>query len=163
MDLLLDVARSCPDLSFRMWGEPVLQGPALDAPHNVIVEGSYAHINEIPLAEADAWLYTSAWDGVPSQLLEVAMTGIPIVGSLVGGTGEVLSERDSWPVPADEGAEAYVRALSMLLENPEASRERALSLRERLLRERTEESFAAMAAQVLLRADHGGGAARERD
>ena len=49
-------------------------------PRNVTVEGRYGHISEIPLAEADVWLYTSGWDGVPSQLLEVAMTGIPIVG-----------------------------------------------------------------------------------
>ena len=72
------------------------------------MEGRYGHISEIPLVEADVWLYTSGWDGVPSQLLEVAMTGIPIVGSLVGGTGEVLSEDDAWPV-AEGDARGGVR------------------------------------------------------
>jgi glycosyltransferase involved in cell wall biosynthesis len=152
--LVLEVARLLPDVDFRMWGESVLtRGHVLEAADNVRMEGAYAHISEIPLAEADVWLYTSGWDGVPSQLLEVAVTGIPIVGSRVGGTGEVLSEDDAWPVAEGEGAEAYVAAIRAVLAEPDDSRRRALALRERMLRERTEKAFATQAADVLL-ADH---------
>jgi glycosyltransferase involved in cell wall biosynthesis len=152
--LLLEVARLMPEVDFRMWGESVLtRGHVGAAPGNVRLEGTYAHISEIPLAEADVWLYTSGWDGVPSQLLEVAMTGIPIVSSLVGGTGEVLSEEDAWPVAEGEGAERYVAAIRAALTDPIDSRRRALALRERMLRERTEKAFATRAADVLL-ADH---------
>jgi glycosyltransferase involved in cell wall biosynthesis len=139
-----------PDVDFWMWGEsPLTSEDVGDTPGNVRLAGRYTHISEIPLAEADVWLYTSAWDGVPTQLLEIAMTGIPIVGSLVGGIGEVLSEDDAWPVDADQGPEAYVAAIRAALADPDARR-RALALRERMLRERTEKALATWVADVLL-------------
>jgi glycosyltransferase involved in cell wall biosynthesis len=153
IDLFLEVARQLPDVEFRMWGESVMGAGAREVPPNVSLQGSYAHISDIPLAEADVWLYTSGWDGVPSQLLEVAVTGIPIVGSLVGGTREVLSEEDAWPVPGDLDAEAYVQAIQAVLTDPVESRRRALALRERMLRERTEKEFAKQATDLLLRDD----------
>jgi glycosyltransferase involved in cell wall biosynthesis len=116
----------------------------------VTLEGRYGHLSEIPLAEADAWLYTSGWDGVPSQLLEVAVTGVPIVGTLVGGTGEVLHEGESWPVPQDAGAAAYDEALRGVLADPVDARRRALALRDRMLRERTADGFAERVSALLL-------------
>ncbi len=153
MDLFLEIARQMPDVDLRMWGETVMGGGNLEIPANLRAEGRYGHISEVPLAEADAWLYTSGWDGVPSLLLEVAMTGIPIVGSRVGGTGEVLSEADAWPVAEDQGAETYVQAIRAVLADRGEARRRALGLRERMLRERPEKEFAKQAADLLLR-DH---------
>lgn len=150
IDLFWEVTRLMPEVDFRMWGEPVMGGSARQMSTNVSVEGRYGHISEIPLHDADVWLYTSAWDGVPSLLLEVAMTGIPIVGSLVGGTSEVLTSEDGWPVVPEAGAADYVKALRDVLAAPEASRRRALALRERLLSQRTESKFARQAAKVLL-------------
>jgi glycosyltransferase involved in cell wall biosynthesis len=87
---------------------------------------------------------------VPTLLLEVAMTGVPIVGSLVGGTGEVLSEDDAWPIAEIDDAGAYVKAIREVLANRTAARDRALALRERLLRERSEDSFAKQVTDLLL-------------
>jgi glycosyltransferase involved in cell wall biosynthesis len=152
--LFFQVARLMPDVDFRMWGEPVMAGGECGpVPANVSVQGRYGHIREIPLDEADVWLYTAGWDGVPGQLLEVAMTGIPLVGSLVGGTGEVLGQEDSWPVAEDEAAEAYVAAIRSALADPAESRRRGLALRERMLRERTTSAFAAQATALLLSRD----------
>jgi glycosyltransferase involved in cell wall biosynthesis len=150
--LLLEVARLMPDVDFRVWGESMGRRRS-EVPPNLVLEGAYGHISEIPLAEADVWLYTSGWDGVPSQLLEVAVTGIPIVGTLVGGTGEVLSEADAWPVGEAAQAEAYVAAIRAALADPENSRRRAAALRDRMLRERTVKAFAAHASKVLLKPD----------
>lgn len=150
--LFFDIARAMPDVDFRMWGEAVLTGGQVtEIPANVTVEGRYGHIAEVPLADADAWLYTSGWDGVPSQLLEVAVTGIPIVASSVGGTGEVIGDDDAWPVPEDEGAPSYVDAIRAVLADPADARRRAAALRERVMRERTLEAFAETAAALLLR------------
>jgi glycosyltransferase involved in cell wall biosynthesis len=151
--LLLQVARLMPDVDFRMWGESVMDRRHRRIPPNVALEGIYGHISEIPLAEADVWLYTSGWDGVPSQLLEVAVTGIPIVGTLVGGTSDVLSEVDAWPVGETAQAEAYVDAIRAVLADPADSRRRATALRDRMLRERTVKAFADHAAEVLLNRD----------
>jgi glycosyltransferase involved in cell wall biosynthesis len=151
IDVALEVARRMPDVDVRMWGESVLtRGHVGEAPSNVRLEGAYAHISELELSEADVWLYTSAWDGVPSQLLEVAMTGVPIVGSLVGGTGEVLDPDGSWPVAEVEDPDAYVKAIRDVLADPVQARRRSSALRERLLRERTEDAFAAHVADLLL-------------
>jgi glycosyltransferase involved in cell wall biosynthesis len=148
--LVVQLAQKMPDVDFRMWGASVMGSRPRDLRWNVKAEGVYENISEIPLAEADVWLYTSGWDGVPSQLLEVAMTGIPIVGTLVGGTGEVLTDADAWPVPEQEGVEAYERAIRAVLADPGRARKRARQLRKRLERDRTEEAFATAAAQVLL-------------
>jgi glycosyltransferase involved in cell wall biosynthesis len=148
--LLRAIARRMPDVDFRVWGEPVMGGGAIRMPPNVTVEGRYGHISEIPLSDADAWLYTSRWDGVPSQLLEVAMTGIPIVGTLVGGTGEVISEEDAWPVSDHAAADVYEQAIRTVLADPAAARRRALALRERMLRERTEKALVDQVIDVLL-------------
>jgi glycosyltransferase involved in cell wall biosynthesis len=114
------------------------------------MEGRYGHISEVPLHEADAWLYTSAWDGVPGQLLEVGMTGVPVVGTLVGGTGEILNAEEAWPIESSEEADGYVAALRDLLADPLEARRRAGALRKRLLAERTEEDFRDHAVELLL-------------
>ena len=154
MDIALEVARLMPDVTFRMWGQEVLTGASLDdVSANVRLEGPYAHITDLELSEADVWLYTSGWDGVPSQLLEVGMTGIPIVGSLVGGTGEVLHHEDAWPVADVEDPHSYVQAIREVLSDTSEARRRSSALRERLLRERTEPAFADHVAAVLLGRD----------
>jgi glycosyltransferase involved in cell wall biosynthesis len=151
VDIALEVARRMPDVDFRMWGESVLTpGHVGEAPPNVRLEGAYRHITELSLSEADAWLYTSAWDGVPGQLLEVVMIGIPLVSTLIGGTGEVLSEDDSWLVRDVEDVDVYVSALRQALADPAEARRRAAALRERLLRARTETEYAEHAARLLL-------------
>lgn len=151
VDLAFEVARRMPDVTFRMWGEAVLHvGGVGTAPPNAVLEGPYAHFSDLDLAEADAWLYTSGWDGVPSQVLEVAMTGLPLVASDVGGTGEVLGTDDAWPVADAEDPDAYVAALRDVLADPAAARRRALALREKLLRERTAEQYAEQVTRVLL-------------
>jgi glycosyltransferase involved in cell wall biosynthesis len=151
VDIALEVARRMPDVDFRFWGEAVFKGaPVGQVPENVRLEGLYGHISELDLSNVDAWLYTSAWDGVPSLLLEVAMTEVPIVASLVGGVGEVLSDDDSWPVAEWEDPEAYEKALREILDDPVEARRRSRALRERLERDRTQVAYGACAAAVLL-------------
>lgn len=150
VDLAIEIARRMPDVQFRFWGEAVLTNAhARTVPPNITTQGPYDRFEDLPLTEADVWLYTSGWDGVPSQLLEVAMTGIPIVGSLVGGTAEVLDEDGAWPVADYADPEAYVSALNEVLADPQAARTRAIGLRERLVHERTEEAYARHASSVL--------------
>jgi glycosyltransferase involved in cell wall biosynthesis len=158
LDLVLEIAERMPHVDFRVWGEPVLnRAVPQQVPPNVSLEGSYGHLTELRLSDADAWLYTAAWDGVPSQLLEVGMTGIPLVGSVVGGTAEVLSPEDSWPVVDIDDPDGYVAALDAVLADPVHAREKATRLRERLLRERTESAYAEHLAALLLTQREGAG------
>jgi glycosyltransferase involved in cell wall biosynthesis len=151
-DLALEVARRMPDVDFRFWGEKVLKGDPLGRlPDNVTLSGTYDRFADLDLSGVDAWLYTSAWDGVPSLAMEVGMTGVPIVASLIGGVGEVISGENAWPVADWERPEAYEKALRAILADPVGARQRARALRERLIRERTEQEYGEQAARLLLR------------
>ncbi|MCL6285617.1 glycosyltransferase [Ruegeria sp. 2012CJ41-6] len=144
-ELVYEIASALPEVDFRMWGASVLKGgaPLPDRPANVYLEGVYDHFTSLPLEEADAWLYTSAWDGVPVQLLEAAMTGIPLVGSDAGGTREVLLPALTHCLPKDASTEQWAVVIRKVLADPENARAKALKLRDILLRERTESAHAA--------------------
>lgn len=160
LDVFLEIARTLPEVDFRMWGEAVLGGQQRLLPPNVRPMGRYDRFADLPLDEADLWLYTSAWDGVPSLLLEVAMTGVPIVGTRVGGTEEVLGDSDTWPIHEEAEADAYVTAIREVLADPDSARQRGRALRERMLRERTPEQFEAAAVQLLIGTGTGGSGER---
>jgi len=154
IDLVMDIARALPEADFHLWGEKVLQGDPMPAtPPNVRLEGRYDSFADLDLGQADAWLYTSAWDGVPQLLLEVAMTGIPVVASVVGGVGELVPEGEAWPIhgPHDvDDPSSYAAAIREILADPDDARKRALKLRERLLEERSEQAYAEAAVALLL-------------
>jgi glycosyltransferase involved in cell wall biosynthesis len=138
VDLAHAIARALPECDLRMWGSTVMGGSqGTPAPDNVTHEGEYAQFDDLPLPEADLWLYTSAWDGVPTMLLEVAMTGLPMVGTDVGGTGEVLQDGYARALPADALPEAYAAAIRAILADPDRARAQATALRDRLIAERT--------------------------
>ena len=141
VDLVYQIAQACPDIDIRMWGAPVKDVPLPTKPDNVTHEGTYGQFNELPLEAADIWLYTSAWDGVPSMLMEVAMTGVPVVGSAVGGTQEILKDGLSHALPPEASVTDWVNAIRAVLANPEAERQKALKLRTALLEERTPEAM----------------------
>lgn len=159
VDLLVALARRMPDVDFRVWahGRPPASGSG-DLPDNLVLAPGVEDVGRQPLDEADLWLHTAAWDAVPLSLLQVAMAGVPIVGTRVGGTSEVIGE-ESWPLAEDDGPEAYEEAIRAVLADPGDARRRAASLRERMLRERDAEAYAAQVARTLLteqRTDSGG-------
>ncbi len=142
-DLVVAIARALPQADFHLWGDSVMGGSSdlpEDLPANITVEDPYDRFTDLPLEKADLWLYTAAWDGVPTMLLEVAMTGVPLVGSDVGGTGEVLRDGLARAMPPDATPEAWTQAIRALLDDPETARQQALSLRETLLAERNPDS-----------------------
>lgn len=143
VDIVYEIARQMPDVIFRMWGKPVLDRSirALLKPENVRHEGLYQAFSDLPLGECDAWLYTSEWDGVPNILLDVAAAGIPLVGSLAGGTSEVLREDASWPIARIESVGDYVAALRAVFADPAAARTKAATLRAQIMMERTAEAY----------------------
>lgn len=150
VNLAYAIADLMPWADLRIWGEAVNGNPhALPPkPDNVVLEGRYDNFADLPLDQADLWLYTSAWDGVPQILLEVAMAGIPMVATDVGGTAEALSQDPSHGhslagalVPDGANPQAYVDAISARLADPAAARTMAKALREALIATRTEARY----------------------
>lgn len=77
-------------------------------------------------------------DGVPNVLLEAMARGVPVVGTSVGGLGEVLDEDTGWVVPPD--APAALAAALQGLTTP-ATAVAAAETRRRAARDRLEARY----------------------
>ena len=137
IDLLIRIAETAPKMEFHIWGRG---NHALEerlnelAAHrtNVHFHGPFERFDRLPLAEYDAFLYTSLWDGIPNVLLESAAAGLPIVASKVGGIGELVDQRTGWPVAATDDPEPYVQALSEIADDPNRAARRVATMHARL-------------------------------
>jgi glycosyltransferase involved in cell wall biosynthesis len=148
-DLVLKIAEAMPDVDFDCWGKAVLDAApnVKNLPKNVTLHHPFASYDELPLAESDGWLYTSAWDGLPTILIECAALGIPITASAVGGVPELIDESTGWPVRSPNEVQAYVCALRDMLGDSQARVRKVQALQARV-RERHSRSayMAAIAA-----------------
>ncbi len=153
VDIAFAIANEMPDVDFHFWGKPRLDlgFEKLQTPKNVTLEGLYKEFEDLPLSECDAWLYTAEWDGVPNILLDVASAAVPLVGSVAGGTGEVLLEGYSEPIIDIQDIDAYVAGLRRVIEDPKTAKKRALELRERILKQRSNEAYVESIKTLLAR------------
>jgi len=133
-DLLVEIARLMPEVDFVAWGKAVLDAPPdmSDLPKNLTVKKPFDRYDDLPLADSDGWLYTSAWDGIPTILVELGARAVPIVASSAGGVAELIDETTGWPVDAGGDAQAYADALKEMLNTPEERVRRAAALRDRV-------------------------------
>ena len=151
-DLVLDIAAKMPHVDFLCWGKPVLDGPTepCTCPPNVVLHPAFRSLDEIPLADADVWLFTSAWEGTPTMLIQVAMKGIPVVASAVGGVPELINDDTGWPVRSINDVDAYVASLEEAINNPRIRRERGLNLKQCAQSRHSVENYDAEIKRVLL-------------
>jgi len=112
-DLAIQVAQAMPDVEFKAWGKALLdQAPdTRNLPKNMSLLESFNSYEELNLDAADAWLFTSEWEGLPTLLIELGARGVPIVASAVGGVPELITPETGWPVDEVEDPNAYVAAL----------------------------------------------------
>jgi glycosyltransferase involved in cell wall biosynthesis len=129
-DLVQDIARQMPDVEFRCWGMALLdQPPDLSSlPANVAMHGSFDSFDDLPLAQAGVWLFTSSWEGMPTTIIELGSRGVALVASAVGGIPELIRPETGWPIPPDAETGAYVAALRAALNSPEEAVRRAEAL-----------------------------------
>jgi glycosyltransferase involved in cell wall biosynthesis len=150
-DLVQGIAARMPHVDFYCWGNVVLDGP-LDLSHcptNVTLRPAFKSLNELPLADADVWLFTSAWEGTPTILIELAMKGIPVVASAVGGVPELINCDTGWPIESIDEVEAYVASLNEALDNPDLRVKRALNLQQLATSRHSKEKFDADIQRIL--------------
>jgi glycosyltransferase involved in cell wall biosynthesis len=133
-DLVQDIARRMPDVDFRCWGTALLDEPPDlgKLPVNVTMHGSFESFDDLPLKDADAWLFTASWEGMPTTIIELATRGMVVVASAVGGVPELIRPDTGWPVSHDADADDYVAVLRSALSEPDEAVRRAEMLQHRV-------------------------------
>jgi glycosyltransferase involved in cell wall biosynthesis len=74
------------------------------------------------MSAADAYVMSSAWEGMPIVLLEAAAAGLPIVATRVGGNHEVAREEDGVILVPPKDSGALGRGMLRLMRLPEEER-----------------------------------------
>ncbi|WP_028771756.1 glycosyltransferase family 1 protein [Shewanella waksmanii] len=134
-DIVLDIAKTKPDLEIWFWGKAVLDKVNYldDLPSNLKYMGEYESFSELPLLHCDFWLYTSEWDGIPTILLDIANYGIPLISANVEGITDLLDKDNAWPVNDYLVPDAYIAEIEALQQNPQLGVNKALKLKEKVL------------------------------
>ena len=142
-DLVQDIAKKMPEVDFLCWGVPVLDAaPDLSKlPPNLSLKGEFSSFGKLPLEHGDLWLYTSAWDGLPTTLIELGKRGMAVVASKVGGIPELIDETTGWLVSETNSVDAYVCAIEQALLHPEQRLSRAENLQQRVKERFTEAEY----------------------
>lgn len=140
-ELLLELASSMQDFHWDIHGMPsTINGhilKALNRLSNVTLHGSYEQFHDIVRAEHLAYVYTSAWDGLPNVLLEASSARLPIIAPDIGGIRDLLPETLLLDAQADAGA--YSRGIRRLTDN--CARENHLALQDARFQIFTWENF----------------------
>jgi len=71
---------------------------------------------------ADAYVMSSAWEGMPMVLLEASATGLPIVATDVGGNREVVLHNKTGFLVPPKDSDALAHAMLLLMHLPRALR-----------------------------------------
>jgi glycosyltransferase involved in cell wall biosynthesis len=83
------------------------------------------------MAAADAYVMSSAWEGLPMVLLEASAAGLPIVATDVGGNNEVIRDRVSGFLVPAKNSGALTDAMRHMEElSPDSRRSQGLAGRE---------------------------------
>ena len=132
-DLLARLAAALPDFRFDVYGAAVLDQENLEGLRklsNVRMCGAYERFSELVTTDHLAFVYTTAWDGLPNVLLEAAAAGLPIVAPNVGGISDFIPAADL--VATGEDLTGYVNAIQVLASDTVRRASQCRALREQL-------------------------------
>jgi glycosyltransferase involved in cell wall biosynthesis len=87
------------------------------------------------LSGADMFVLPSLWEGLPGSMMEAMATGLPVVGTDVNGTNELVIDGDTGFLVPPKSPEALADRLAWLINNPEARVEMGLRGRKRIVEE----------------------------
>ncbi len=151
-DLLLAVARACPEMDFHVYGARVVDaslGVQFQGLSNVFLRGPYASAREVMAArEHHAMMFTSRWEGLANVLIEFGALGLPVVAATVGGVGELITEGTGYPVSERPSVDDYVRALRAIAGLPEQAAGRSERLLALIGERHSRASFAEAVARI---------------
>lgn len=151
-DLLAAIAARMPDVHFDVYGSQVMSGAAaqdlaqLKALRNVTLHGEFERLERVASPEHFAYLHTTAWEGTPTILFDVAAARLPICAPAVGGIVDFLPAQDL--IGDAEDVEAFVQRLQHLRRSADARDALVTRQLESLSRNRQWSSFSAHLARL---------------
>ncbi len=97
IDIFLEVARLCPDIPFKIAGNPQAYVSPNKVPDNVEILG---HLNEAALAEfyrncRFIILPSLCYEGFPSVIIEAMSFAKPVIASRIGGLSEIVEDEQT--------------------------------------------------------------------
>jgi len=121
-DILLAVARRLPSVAFDVHGVMDVGSPhpavgRLRSLPNVTFRPAFSNFEDIVSDAHVALLFTTAWEGLPTLLLDASASGVPIVAPAVGGIPDLIEP--DWLVQDAEDVDAFIERLRQLLADPE--------------------------------------------
>lgn len=123
-DILARIAVRMPDVEFDVYGTAVIAShgdSAVDVLKNlpnVTLHGEFRRLEDVATPEHFAYLHTTAWEGTPTILFDVAASGLPICAPAVGGIVDFLDAQDL--IGSAEDVDAFIRRLEILRVSAEA-------------------------------------------
>lgn len=117
-DILAAIARRMPDVHFDVYGAQVMSGGAaqdlslLTSLANVTLHGEFQRLESVAAESHFAYLHTTAWEGTPTILFDVAAARLPICAPAVGGIVDFLASQDL--IRNHEDIDAFVNRLEQL-------------------------------------------------
>ncbi|MEI2302401.1 glycosyltransferase family 4 protein [Ensifer sp. MJa1] len=146
--LLERIVRCAPDIDFTVYGtgstefESRLTALSTEV-GNLSLRGGYRSLGELPLQEFDAFLFTSLWEGLPTTVIHVGATELPIVASGVGGIQELIHEETGWRIDSTDDETMYAEALREIWVNKAGAERRAQRLRQLVVEQHSWSGFVA--------------------
>ena len=128
------LSREVPEARFMIVGDGPLrealerQACELGIADGVIFTGERGDIEALVRTASLFWL-TSRWEGMPNVVLEAMASGVPVIATDVGGTGELVQDGVDGFVVAPNDADAFVRHSRDLLRDTAMRRRCAAAAR----------------------------------
>lgn len=129
------LSASHPGVEMHVYGNTKLShiDAWMDHPQ-VHYHGGFNGMDELPLHQFDALVYTSAFDGLPNIILESMAHGLPVIAPAICGIPEVITDGFTGLLVPDHAVDqelvaGYRNAIERLYGNWEQSREMAARAR----------------------------------
>jgi glycosyltransferase involved in cell wall biosynthesis len=121
------VRERCPQAILLLVGGGSLQSDTESLAQALGLDGVVRFLgvrDDVPelMSAADAYVMSSAWEGMPIVLLEATAAGLPVVATVVGGNQEVVRDGESGLLVPPRDSDALAHAMVRLMDSPEAER-----------------------------------------
>jgi glycosyltransferase involved in cell wall biosynthesis len=125
-ELLLKIAKAAPDLAFDVHGLAVVADESdaiaeLRSLQNVAMHGPFERFDDLVADHHVAYLHTSAWEGVPTILMDVIAARVPVCAPMVGGIPDLIP-KELLISDVDDPAAYIARLRSLACSEPERQR-----------------------------------------